>query len=164
VTSTIYDRPVIELGHVTDRKAPYRYAAYTRVAFSDTDAQDVVYYGRYMPYFDLARVEYHRHLGAVELRGQFAMRASSVEYHAPARFDDLLEIFVRIERIGTTSITYDLAAYDVGGGGDDHDAASDVLLATAKQTTVFIDPDTRRPMSVPEPLRELVAAFEGEAA
>ena len=31
------------------------------------------------------------------------MRASNVEYHAPARFDDLLECFVRVRRIGRTS-------------------------------------------------------------
>src|SRR6476660_8103699 len=53
---------VIELGHVTDRKPPFKYAAFARVGFSDTDAQGIVYYGRYLPYFDLARVEYHRHL------------------------------------------------------------------------------------------------------
>jgi acyl-CoA thioester hydrolase len=88
---------MIELGHVTDRKPPFRYAAYTRVGFSETDAQGVVYYGRYMPYFDLARVEYHRHLGRVHVgEADFAMRAMAVEYHAPARFDDLLEVFVRI--------------------------------------------------------------------
>jgi acyl-CoA thioester hydrolase len=149
---------VIELGHATDRKPPFRYAAYTRVAFSDTDAQDVVYYGRYMPYFDLARTEYHRHLGTNALGGQFAMRASRVEYHAPARFDDLLEVFVRVEAIGTTSITYALAAYGLADG------APDVLLATASQTLVFIDPDTRRPQPVPDELRELVAAFEAKAA
>jgi acyl-CoA thioester hydrolase len=142
---------VIELGHETDRKPPFRYAAYTRVAFSDTDAQGVVYYGRYMPYFDLARVEYHRHLGAVELGGEFAMRASNVEYHAPARFDDLLEVFVRIDRIGTTSVTYDHYACR---------AEDDVLMATAKQTLVLIDPTGRRPVAVPDVFREQVAAFE----
>ena len=51
-----------ELGHLTSRKPPFKYAAYTRVGFSDTDAQGVVYYGRYLPYFDMARVEYLRHL------------------------------------------------------------------------------------------------------
>ena len=71
---------MIELGHVTERRPPFRYAAYTRVGFSDTDAQGVVYYGRYLPYFDLARTEYHRHLGAISIRGEFAMRASDVEY------------------------------------------------------------------------------------
>jgi len=105
---------MIELGRVTDRKPPFKYAALARVAFSDTDAQGVVYYGRYMPYFDIARTEYHRHLGRPHLDNvDFAMRAVTVEYHAGARFDDLLEIFVRVERIGTTSITYDHAAYRV---------------------------------------------------
>ena len=144
---------MIELGHETDRKPPFRYAAYTRVGFSDTDAQGVVYYGRYMPYFDLARTEYHRHLGAISIRGEFAMRASIVEYHAPARFDDLLEVFVRVERIGTTSITYDHAAYRL-------DDDTDLLMATAKQTMVLIEVRDRRPVQVPESFREVVAGFE----
>ena len=45
------------------RRPPFRFSAHVRVWFSDTDAQGVVYYGRYLPYFDYARLEYHRHLG-----------------------------------------------------------------------------------------------------
>jgi acyl-CoA thioester hydrolase len=142
---------VIELGHATRRKAPFRYSALTRVAFSDTDAQGVVYYGRYLPYFDLARTEYHRHLGRIELPGEFVVRALSVEYHAPARFDDPLEVFVRVERVGTTSVTYDFAA---------HGAEDDTLLATATQTLVLIDRAGRRPLPIPAPFRDRVAAFE----
>ena len=48
---------------VTDRRPPFRFAVRTRVGFDETDAQGIVYYGRYMPYFDRARVEYLRHLG-----------------------------------------------------------------------------------------------------
>jgi acyl-CoA thioester hydrolase len=143
---------VIELGHVTDRKPPFRYSAMARVGFSDTDAQGVVYYGRYMPYFDLARTEYHRHLGRVALHGvDFAMRALTVEYEAGAMFDDLLEIFVRVERVGRTSITYDHAAYRV----DD-----DTLMATAKATLVCIALDERRAVPVPDAFRDQVDAFE----
>ena len=146
---------MIELGHATDRKPPYRYAAYTRVAFSDTDAQGVVYYGRYMPYFDLSRTEYHRHVGTIGFPGRhFAMRASIVEYHAPARFDDLLEVFVRIERIGTSSVVYDHSAFRI------EDDEPDVLMATAKQTLVLIESRERRPVPVPDEFRELVAEFE----
>jgi acyl-CoA thioester hydrolase len=146
---------MIELGHLSERKPPYRYAAYARVGFSDTDAQGVVYYGRYMPYFDLARTEYHRHLGRVALGNvDFAMRAVAVEYFAPARFDDLLEIFVRVERIGTTSITYDHAAYRVDDDGD-------TLMATAKGTLVCIALDERRSAPVPDAFRAKVEAFEG---
>jgi acyl-CoA thioester hydrolase len=146
---------VVELGHVTDRKPPFRYAAYTRVGFSDTDAQGVVYYGRYHPYFDLARTEYHRHLGRISVSGRdYVMRAASVEYLAPARFDDLLEVFVRVERIGRTSVTYDYAAYRI-------DAGDDLLMVTAKQTAVLVELEARRPVPVPETFREQVAEFEG---
>jgi acyl-CoA thioester hydrolase len=148
---------VIELGHETDRKPPFRYAAYARVGFSDTDAQGVVYYGRYMPYFDLARVEYHRHLGRTGLSGvDFAMRAMTVEYLAPARFDDLLEVFVRIARIGTTSITYDHAAYRI-------DDDTDTLMATSSATLVCISLAERRAVPVPGTFREHVAAFDDPA-
>jgi acyl-CoA thioester hydrolase len=146
---------VIELGHLTDRKPPFRYAVYTRVAFSDTDAQGVVYYGRYLPYFDLARTEYHRQLGPVEVeRSEFVVRASSVEYLAPARFDDLLEVFVRIARVGRTSVTYLYAAHHVTEG------AGDVLMVTASQTLVLIDHRTRTTEPVPERFRARVSEFE----
>jgi acyl-CoA thioester hydrolase len=147
---------VIELGHVVERRPPFRYAAYTRVGFSDTDAQGIVYYGRYLPYFDLARTEYHRHLGRIDLDGaEFVMRACTIEYFAPARFDDLIEVFVRVEKIGRTSVTYEFAAYRV---------EDDALMVTAKQTLVLVDLEERRPVEVPEAFRELIERFEGVPA
>jgi acyl-CoA thioester hydrolase len=144
---------VIELGHVTDRRPPFRYAAYTRVAFSDTDAQGIVYYGRYLPYFDVARTEFHRHLGRLAMAGEFVVRVSHIEYLAPARFDDLLEVFVRVERVGTTSVTYDYAAYRIDDDGDD----GDLMMASAKQVLVLVDKLTRRPIPVPDDFRRQVA-------
>jgi acyl-CoA thioester hydrolase len=133
---------------------PFRFGVYTRVAFSDTDAQGVVYYGRYLPYFDLARTEYHRNLGHVDgaARAEFVMRASAVEYHAPARFDDLLEVFVRIARIGRTSVTYEYAAYRL---------EPEALMVTATQTAVLIDHDDRSTLPVPDAFRDAVSGFEG---
>jgi acyl-CoA thioester hydrolase len=143
---------MIELGNVTDRKPPFKYSAFVRVGFSDTDAQGVVYYGRYMPYFDLARTEFHRHLGRVHLGDvDFAMRAVNIEYVAGASFDDLLEVFVRVERIGTTSITYDHAVYRI---------EDDTLMATAKATLVCIALDERRAVPVPGTFREQIEAFQ----
>jgi acyl-CoA thioester hydrolase len=144
----------LELGRVTDRRPPFKYSALTRVWFSDTDAQGIVYYGRYLPYFDHARVEYHRHLGHLRTAGaEFVMRASQVEYHAPARFDDLIEIFVRIARIGRTSVSYECAAYRL---------PDDTLMVTATQTIVLVDTTQRRPHPVPDALRDQVRAFEGD--
>jgi acyl-CoA thioester hydrolase len=147
---------VLELGRPTDRKPPFKYSALTRVGFSDTDAQGIVYYGRYLPYFDLARVEYARHLEMLATgpdEHEFVMRANTIEYHAPARFDDLIEVFIRTARIGTTSVTYECAAYRV----DD-----DALMVTATQALVLVDLDERRACPVPEWFREKIRDFEGE--
>ena len=81
------------------------------------------------------------------------MRASSVEYFAPARFDDLIEVFIRVSRIGRTSITYECAAYRV----DD-----DVLMVTAQQTLVLVDLDERKACAIPDWYREKILAFEGQ--
>ena len=146
----------LELGFETNEKAPFKYAAHTRVGFSDTDAQGIVYYGRYVPYFDLARVEYHRHLALTraELDGnEFVMRAMHVDYHAPAVFDDLIEVFVRVKRIGRTSATYELAAYRTR---DDH------LVVTADQTLVLVDLDERKACPIPEEFRSAVRDYDGE--
>ncbi len=146
----------IELGRTTDRKPPFKYSAIARVWFSDTDAQGIVYYGRYLPYFDHARTEYHRHLGLTGswIAGHdFVLRAASVEYHAPARFDDLLEIFVRLARIGRTSATYECAAYRM---------EDDALMVTASQTLVLVELGTRRAAEIPDLYREAIRAFEGD--
>jgi acyl-CoA thioester hydrolase len=146
----------LELGRVTDRKRPFKYSAFDRVGFSDTDAQGIVYYGRYLPYFDLARVEYHRHLGmtyAGRREREFVMRACTIDYLAPARFDDLIEVFVRVARIGRTSVTYECAAYRV---------EDDLHMVSAQQTLVLVELATHTAAPVPESFREQIRAFEGD--
>jgi acyl-CoA thioester hydrolase len=136
-------------------KPPFKFSARTRVAFSDTDAQGVVYYGRYNPYFDLARVEYHRMLGLLDrerTNGDFVMRANVVEYFAAARFDDELEIHTRVSRVGRTSVTYECAAYRL---------PDDTLMVTARQTVVYVDVRDRTAQPVPDEYRSRIAAFEG---
>jgi acyl-CoA thioester hydrolase len=147
----------LELGRVTDRKPPFKFSSLTRVGFSDTDAQGIVYYGRYLPYFDAARVEYHRHLRMryEEFDGELVMRATTIEYHAPARFDDLVEVFVRVQWIGRTSMTYELAAYLV---------EDDVLNVTAHQTLVLVDLAERQACPVPDGIRTKISSFEGADA
>jgi acyl-CoA thioester hydrolase len=136
---------------------PFRFSARTRVGFSDTDAQGIVYYGRYNPYFDLARVEYHRSLGLLHRNtgGDFVMRANDVEYFAPARFDDELEIHCRVSRIGRTSVTFEFSAHRLPDGE---------LMVTAHQTLVYIDLAERKAVPVPGEYRRAIETFEGHAA
>jgi acyl-CoA thioester hydrolase len=134
-------------------RTPFKFSARTRVGFSDTDAQGIVYYGRYNPYFDLARVEYLRMLGLLHRRegGDFVMRANDVEYFAPATFDDEIEVFVRVRRLGRTSVTFEFAAYRL---------PDNVLMVTAHQTLVYIDLPERKACPVPETFRGAVTTFE----
>jgi acyl-CoA thioester hydrolase len=137
-------------------KPPFKLSARVRVGFSDTDAQGIVYYGRYLPYFDLARVEYLRRLDLLHpdvLTGyEFVMRACTIEYFAPAVFDDEIDVYVRLARFGRTSATFECAAYRV---------PDDVLMVTASQTLVLVDLEERRAVPIPESYRERIRAFEG---
>jgi acyl-CoA thioester hydrolase len=139
---------------IDDRRPPYRFSHRARVGFDETDAQGIVYYGRYMPYFDRARVEYLRHLGVLVREPadpEFVMRAQHVEYLAPARFDDELDVFVRVRRIGTSSIVWEFEAHDVTTGE---------RLVAANQTLVSVDLAERRPVPVEWRVRDAVAHFE----
>jgi len=88
----------------------------------------------------------------VDGRGEFVMSAMTIEYHAPARFDDEIEVDVRVARIGRTSVTYEFAAY----------LAGEMLAVTAGQTLVLVDLVERRACPVPDWFRERIRAFEGE--
>jgi len=136
-------------------KPPFKHSARTRVGFSDTDAQGIVYYGRYNPYFDVARVEYLRALGLLHRHGpgDFVMRANDVEYFAPAVFDDEIEVFARVAQIGRTSITFEFAAYR---------EPDDVLMVTAHQTMVYVDLPERKACPIPDDYREKVVELEGD--
>lgn len=149
-------RHLPDIAGPTNARPPFSFSAATRVAFSDTDAQGIVYYGRYAPYFDVARVEYWRHLQFDAhddpAAGEFVMRAFNIEYHAPAAFDDVLEVFCRVARIGTTSIQFE---FDVvlADGSDRH-------LASATQTMVNVDLQARKPVPIDEHMRARIDAFE----
>jgi acyl-CoA thioester hydrolase len=128
-----------------------------RVGFDETDAQAVVYYGRYFPYFDRARVEYQRHLKLLHTLApglEFVMRRAVCEYEAPARFDDELEVFIRTAAIGRTSWRWEMAV---------HHCESGALLAHAEQVMVLIDRNAREPHLVPAAMRATVEAFEAGA-
>jgi len=64
-------------------------------------------------------------------------------------------VFVRVQRIGRTSMTYELAAYLV---------EDDVLNVTAHQTLVLVDLEERRACPVPDALRAKIREFEGADA
>ena len=83
-----------------------------RVRWAEVDRQGIVFNGHYLTYFDVGITEYFREIGypypdALLAHGSdtFVVKAG-IEYHAPAHFDDVVDILVRVARIGRTSIQF----------------------------------------------------------
>lgn len=83
-----------------------------RVYYEDTDSGGVVYYANYLRFMERARTEWLRRLGFEQddLRERegilFAVHSLQVDYHKPARFNDLLQVTVRAEKIGRASLDF----------------------------------------------------------
>ncbi|MEW6583795.1 MAG: thioesterase family protein [Actinomycetota bacterium] len=145
------------IGGPTDRCPPFRFSAQARVDVSDTDLFRIVYYGRFLPYFDGALIAYRRHIG-VDLIGpdghRYVVRHVDVDYRQSARFDDLLEVFVRVAHVGRTSHTVAYRVERLADGGSVH-------VADGRAALVGLDAD-RRPTPVPDAVRDAIVAFEGD--
>ena len=98
-------------------KANFKFHASLRVRWMEVDPQGIVYFGAYMDYLEVAWSEYFRNLGFSVYRiarsGYFdtAVVKTVAEYKAPARLDDMLELYTRVTRIGNTSITMEYEVY-----------------------------------------------------
>ena len=71
-------------------------SAKIRVRYQETDCMKVVYYGTYLTYFEVGRVEYLRQQGLpmsdVDQKVHLPVVEATVRYVRPARLDDLLEV------------------------------------------------------------------------
>lgn len=81
---------------------PFSFTWPVRVYWEDTDAGGVVYHARYLAFMERARSEWMRALGwgQEQLRTAddvaFAVRAMELDFRAPARLDDQLQVSVRL--------------------------------------------------------------------
>jgi YbgC/YbaW family acyl-CoA thioester hydrolase len=125
-----------------------------RVRWVEVDAQQVVFNGHYLMYLDTAMSEFWRACGLpypdafATVQGDVFVRSNSLQYHAPARLDDRLDIGVRCERIGNSSITMSWAAWAQGR-----------LLVTGEAVYVFTSLATGKSAPVPESVRAQLQAL-----
>ncbi len=130
-------------------RSDFAFAYPLRVRWAEVDAQGVVFNGHYLTYFDVGVTEYWRAAGLHYPRDfttadtdLFLIKAT-VTYHAPAYFDDLLEVCVRCARLGRSSMTYALAIY-----------RQDTHLTDGELIYVNANPKTRTAQPLPDSLRE----------
>ena len=121
-----------------------------RVRFAETDAMGIVHHSRYLPYLEEARVEYLRSIGhpyTSRLHDgiDYAVIEAHVAYKAPLRFDDLVDVHLRVE--SATRATFTIG-YRLDVDSRVHATASTVHACVNAEG---------RPVRMPSWLRELAA-------
>jgi acyl-CoA thioester hydrolase len=141
-----------------------RFRYYLRVRYAECDAQKVVFNARYGEYVDLAGTEFMRAIGFGEqvISGEidYQLVKQTLEWKAPARFDEVLEIGVHALRLGTTSFTL-ATEFRIAG--------APAVIATAETVYVLVDAATLAKKPLPDDLREALergapGAFTDHAA
>ena len=123
----------------------------------ECDAQGIVYNGAYLGYLEIGQAEYYRNLGfAIYIIPQsgyfdFAVVKSTQEFKAPAKVDEIIELYVRVSKIGNTSLTLNLEIYPEGSAR---------LLTSIETVYVGYDAATESSRPVPDAIRQLVTRFE----
>jgi acyl-CoA thioester hydrolase len=123
---------------------------HVRVRYKDTDTMSVVYYGNYLTYFEVGRVEYlrERHLpmSEVDTRIHMPVVEAFVKYLKPARLDDLLEVSSRVSERRRASFTF---SYEIRNEAKE-------LVATGFTRHACWDPATAKMIPLPDWLKEIM--------
>ena len=137
------------------KRSEFRFLDPLRVRWAEVDMQKVVFNGHYLMYVDTAMGNYWRALALpyeatlAALDGDLFVRRSTLDYLAPARYDDTLDIGIRFESAGTSSLRFVAAVF-----------RGEELLVHGEVVYVWTDAATRRPQPAPA---ALVDAFRAHA-
>jgi len=139
---------------MTAEPLPFRY--YLRVRYIECDAQKVVFNSRYSEYVDVGINEFLRAAGVLGdfISGplDFQLVKQTVEWKAPARFDQVLELRIAATRLGTTSFTI---------GTEFRVAGEERVMVTVETIYVLVDGKTLTKLPLPDAIR--AALQEGAA-
>lgn len=146
---------------IQDPRAGFRLITPVRVRYAEADMQGIVFNANYLAFADVGVTEYFRALvgatGNEDSLGKFVelfggdnwVRHAEVEFLAPAKADDLIDVCLRITRFGRTS--YSAIA---------HIVKDDKLLNIVKLTYVWFDPATETVTPVAQSFVDAVTEFE----
>ncbi|MCK8456571.1 acyl-CoA thioesterase [Sphingomonas faeni] len=127
-----------------------------RVRYAEIDGQRIVFNSRYLEYADVAVTEFWEWTGIAEAlpdvwpTTEFNVRRTEIDYLKPFRLGDTVEAFVRIEKLGTTSLTkrFELAHAETGD-----------LHTVITMVSVHVDLETGRAVALPDAIREVLEAL-----
>ena len=137
------------------RTMPVPFVTSRRVEFRDTDAAGIMHFASIMGLMEEAEHEFLRHVHLPLFRpvegGKISWPrvAAQCDFKSPARFEDVVDIHVSVQRIGKRSVTYAFALSCEG---------RPVADGTMTAACCFVGKDEIKPVEVPE---DVVAILSG---
>lgn len=119
------------------------------VRYADTDQMGYVYYGKYAEYFEVARVDALKSAGysykKVEEEGfMLPVTEYNIKYFKPALYDDEVIVYTSLEMISPVKMQFHHRCF-----------VGENQLNEAKVTLVCIDKQSRKPVPVPDKIKDL---------
>ena len=134
------------------------FSVYLRVRYAECDAQKVVFNAKYAEYADVAATEFTRAIWGdystlLESGIDNQVVSLTIDWLAPAIFDDVLQIEVATHHIGNTSYSLDMQVKRDNGAEEQAK-----LLAKIRLTYVMVSTTTYQKMPIPDALKEALEA------
>jgi YbgC/YbaW family acyl-CoA thioester hydrolase len=129
---------------------PHEFKLIRRVEFADTDMAGIMHFANFFRFMEAAEHAFFRSIGAsihAEIDGQtigWPRVHASCDYKRPLRFEDEVEIHLRVREKREKSLTYDFVFRKAG-------EAEDVARGCVTAVCVVIDPETRAIRAAPIP-------------
>lgn len=127
-----------------------------RVQWRDTDAAGIMHFSAYFTYMEEAEHELLRSVG-LSVRSppggeQLAWPrvAARCQFRRPVRFEDVVDIAVRVERLGQTSVTY---------GFRFHHQAQEIAIGSMTTVCCCVDQDPPQPVPIPAAFADKLRPF-----
>ena len=141
-------------------QSDFRHCHRIRVRYGEGDQQGVVFNARDLVYGDIAVTEYWRAVGfrfVGEDVMEFHVARAEVDFKKPIVPDEMITLWTRAERIGTSSMT---VLIEIHGSRDD---GSEDLRAVIREVQVHVDLSTHKPIPIPDTVRARFTAFDARA-
>jgi acyl-CoA thioester hydrolase len=124
-----------------------------RVRYQECDPQGVVYFARYPEYYDIALTQLFReamgsYQAMVDSGTDMVVAEQSARYVGSARFDEVVDVALAIDKLGTTSM---LSSYVISRDGD--------TLVEGSMRHVFIDVASKTKKPIPDHIRAALAGY-----
>ena len=121
-----------------------------KVRYSEIDCQRIVYNSHYLTYFDISISEllddiFDQDAYIKETNNEFHTVAVQMNFKAPAKLNDELEVYSSFKKIGNSSLTFYQEIYKEG---------SDELLNSAEIVWVHTNQKEMKSADLPEDLRK----------